>query len=370
MTTDQGNPTGSAEIPATETDTLDADLTRAFEENATDDTGSLTEAARTLRAARQAKAAPAKETVDTTKPEATEKVEKTDKTEKTEVTEPEKKDEVEAPAHWPAADRELFAKQAPEAKQWLLGRYKAMEADYTKKTQELGGMRRMKETLDEVFAPFRDQMQMNGVDEAMAIRQLVGAHAFLQRDPNAAIQKLAEQYGINLKAIVEGNAAADPAGESPVVKGLREQVAKLTDQIAKVTGHQGEQQLHARLNEVTQFAEEKDAQGNLKRPHFDDVAPVVATMIRAAKTEGKALTLQEAYDSAVWANPQTRAKVLAAQDAQRRAKEEEDRKAKANAARKAGFEVKGEGAATSVVAKNDSIEASLEAAWDAAAGRV
>lgn len=277
---------------------------------------------------------------------------------------------LEAPAHWPAQVREMFAKQPPEVKSWILERHKAMEADYTKKMQELAPTKKFGEELDEIFRPHDSMIRQAGMTRTQAIRELVGWKERLDTNPGEAIKYLASVSGVDLKKLVEGGAAADPAGESPTVKALRDQVTQLTGQIKNLSGAQTEQQMNARLNEVTQFAEEKDDQGQLKRPHFDEVAQDVAFRIRAAKAEGKTLTLQEAYDSAVWANPTTRDKVLSARDAQRRAKEEAERKAKADAAKKAGFDVKGEGAATMVAATTTTLRESLEKAWDAQEGRV
>lgn len=387
MSNEAGNPTGSA-ATTVEVDTLGADIEKAFDASVNSDAETTTdagktdvsEAARTLAAQRKAgeqkgadPAAVADGKDDAAKraaeraamaPEARAKADAEDKA-KAAATEA-----VEAPAHWPAADREMFAKQAPEVKSWMLNRHKAMEADYTRKSQELGTTRRLKDTLDEVFAPFREQMQLNGVDEAAAIRQLVGAHAFLQRDPANAMKHLAQQYGIDLKQLVEGAAAADPAGESPTVKALRDQVTGLTKKLEQITGTQSQEEQNARLNTVTQFAEEKDGQGNLKRPYFDDVAQDVVVLLRGAKSAGQQMSLQDAYDRAVRANPATYEKQLAAKLAEQRSKDEAERKAKADAARKAGFDVRGEGAASAVAAQTDSIDASLNAAWDAAAGRV
>ena len=279
---------------------------------------------------------------------------------------------IEAPAHWPAADREMFAKQSPEAKKWLLGRHKAMEADYTRRTQELAGTKRLQESLDEVFKPFKQDMELAGVTMEAAIRQLVAAHAKLRSDPAGGIKWLAESYGIDLKGVTEGAAAADPAGESPTVKALRQQVDSLTGQLKTLTGAQNDQQLNAHMSQVQQFAEEKDDQGKPKRPYFDEVAQDVARLIRAARADNQAITLQEAYDSAVWANPTTRAKVLAAQDAERRAKEEADRKAKADAAKRAAAaNIQGEGSAAAVTPRNDgSVRSDLEAAFASVGDRV
>ncbi len=279
---------------------------------------------------------------------------------------------LEAPAHWSAADREMFAKQSPEARKWLLGRHKAMEADYTRRTQELAGTKRLQESLNEVFAPFKQEMELAGVTMDGAIRQLVAAHVKLRSDPAGGLKWLADTYGIDLKGVVDGAAAADPAGESPTVKALRQQVETLSGQLKSLTGAQNDQQMNAHLSQVQQFAEEKDDQGKPKRPYFDEVAPDVARLIRAARADNQAITLQEAYDSAVWANPTTRQKVLAAQDAERRAKEEADRKTKADAAKRAAAaNVTGEGSAAAVTPRNDgSVRSDLEAAFASVGDRV
>lgn len=279
---------------------------------------------------------------------------------------------VEAPAHWPAAAREMFAKQSPEVKAWLLDRHKAMEGDYTKKTQELAPTRRLQEDLDEIFKDYDAEMKQIGVSRAQAIRELVGMHTRWKTNPAEYIKYVAGISKIDLKSLVEGAAAADPAGESPTVKALRDQVAELTGQIKTMSGAQRDQQQNARMNEVTQFAEEKDAQGNLKRPYFDEVASDVAALIRASKGEDgrTTLSLQDAYDRAIYANPTTRQKLLTAQDAERKTKEEAERKAKADAAKKAGFDVKGEGAATAVAATTGTVRDDLSAAMSAWEGRV
>lgn len=277
---------------------------------------------------------------------------------------------IEAPAHWPAADREMFAKQPPEVKQYLLGRHKAMEADYTKKMQELAPMRRMGEELDDIFKDYDAEMKQTGITRAQAIRELVGLHARLKADPVEGLKYIAGLSGIDLKQLANAP-AADPAGESPIVKELRSTVSRLEGQLKTFTGQQGEQQLNARLSEVQQFAEEKDAQGQLKRPYFDEVAKDVAVIIHASRANGEKLSLQDAYDRAVYANPTTRQKVLAAQDAERRTREEAERKAKADAARRAAAgNVEGEGSATALNKTEGSLRGDLEAAMADWGGRV
>lgn len=276
---------------------------------------------------------------------------------------------LQAPVHWPAAVREMFAKWPADVRAQYMDRHKAMEADYTKKTQELAPIRRLNEELDEIFKDDDQDMKQNGVTRVQAIRELMGMHRRWRADPAAYLKYVAELSNIDIKTLAS-TPSADPAGDSPLVKELRKQVETLTGNLSKVTGAQNDQQLNAHLTQVQQFAEEKDAQGNKLRPYFDDVTKDVAALIRAARANGETLTLQDAYDRAVYANPTTRAKVLAAQDAERRAKEEAERKAKADAAKRAGFDVSGAGAATTVAATTGSVRDDLEAAMADWGGRV
>lgn len=278
---------------------------------------------------------------------------------------------VEAPSAWSAADREMFAKQSPEAKQWLLRRHKEMEDGFQKRMQEISPTRRLNEELDEVFKPHEEVMRQAGMTRAQAIRELVGWKERLDKNPLEALKYLAHISGVDLKQAIEGAAAADPAGESPTVVELRKQVQELTGQIQRVTGTQNDQQMKAQLSQVQAFAEEKDAQGQPLRPHFDEVAKDVAAMIRIAKSNGETVTLQDAYDRAVHANPSTRAKLLAANEAERRRKDEEERKAKAEAARKASAtNIEGQGAASTLAAQTGSIREDLESAFSAVGDRV
>lgn len=279
-----------------------------------------------------------------------------------------------APAHWALADREMFEKQSPEAKKWLLGRHKAMEGDYTRKMGEIAPQRQLLGTLDELFKPYETEMRELGVTREQAIRELVGMHARLKRDPVEGLRYLAQQCNVDLSTLTatggEGGGNVD-LNAHPIVKGLQQQVATLTENLKRMTGAQGEQQLNAALAEVTAFADEKDASGNLKRPYFNDVAGDINIRIRAARAEGRKITLQEAYDQACWADEAVRARLQTARDAERNAALEAERKRKVDEAKGASFKVSGEGSAHTHAPKSDgSVRGDLEAAFGASGERV
>ena len=349
-------------------DSLHADLTAAFDADEQVQTvevekaSPLTEAARTLSAARKK---PAEGTVEVSPAEA--KV--VDPLKPAEVKPDAAKIEeaIEAPSHWPQADRDMFAKQTPEGKTWLLARHKAMEADYTKKTQDAGSARRYKDQLDEVFAPYREAMARDGIDDVTAIKQLVAAHDYLQKDPINGINWLAQRYGIDLKQATEG---VSGDAQNPELVSMKNRFAQLENKLNSTLSAQQNEQQKATLTQVEQFAVEKDAQGNALRPHFDEVAKDIAVLIGVSRQQGDQLSLQDAYDRAIYANPQVRAKVLAVLETERKAKDEDERKRKADAAKRAGFEVRGQGAAVSLAAQTNSVREDLEAAFAEHGARV
>lgn len=272
--------------------------------------------------------------------------------------------ELEAPQHWPLKDRELFAKQTPEGRAFLMDRHKAMEADYTRKTQEIAPVRRMKEELDVMLAPYRDKYQMQGLDDVGAIRQLVAAHAFLERDPKGALEYLAKSYGVDIGQIGQGS---DQAPLNHEIQKVQSEVAQLrAAEQARVTAAQQQEQ-QAALQTVQSFAEEKDAQGQSIRPYFDDVAQEIKALLSLKPGPKTRQDLQDAYDRAIYANPDIRQKLIAAETAKRQAADEAERKRKVEEARRAtGGDVTGQGGVGIADTKEDSIRASLSRAWDGA----
>ena len=78
---------------------------------------------------------------------------------------------IEAPAHWSNDFKDSFNALPTDAQEVFLQRYKDMEGDYTRKTQEVADIRRRASALDEVMVPFRDEFARAGLDDIGAVRQ-------------------------------------------------------------------------------------------------------------------------------------------------------------------------------------------------------
>lgn len=275
---------------------------------------------------------------------------------------------LEAPAGWPQADREMFAKQTPEAKRFLMRRVKELEDGFHKNNQQIAPMRRMNEELDEMFKPYDDEMRSLGISRMQAIRELVGMHHRLKQNPVEGLKYLAQVSNVDLNEL-NGSASAQ---ESTALSQLRQQVTDLTSRLEQRERGQANEAMNANMAQVNAFADEKGPDGKPLRPYFDEVAKDIARRVRAAKLEGEQVTLQQAYDEAIYANPTVRAKLLSAQDAERSRKAEDERKQKAAAAAAAAAaNVASEGAANVVEPNKDgSVRGDLEQAFASFGERV
>lgn len=231
---------------------------------------------------------------------------------------------ITAPKHWPKKEQEIFNAWDANVQHQVMDRYKAMEGDYTKKTQALAKYKKRNESLDEIYGPFRDDFQRAGMDDVAATRQLLAAHKYLKEDPQQALIWLAKSYGGDLTAVNDDTATDEYA--DPQMKAMQQQIAQLQGTI----NNQQQQAQNMQKQEVQamidNFQTAKDADGNLKHPHFD----VVQNQMSGLISSGVAKDIASAYEMAVYANPETRAKVL-----DEKVKKETKQEVKAEAVQKA-----------------------------------
>ena len=231
-----------------------------------------------------------------------------------------------APNHWPKEFAAKFEALEPAAQHMFMERYKDLEGDYTRKTQDVAKFKKRNEAFTEMFAPFKGDFERAGMDEVGAVRQLLAAHDYLRKDPQNAIAWLANQYGVDVGAVGNDPALEDEFAD-PEVKALKQQVAQLTGFIQNQQTQQQSQVEASTQSLIDQFASETDANGNLKHPHFEKVRGVMGTLISAQNAKD----LNTAYEMAVYADPELRqeqVKAMAAAQSQDSVKTEAVKKAK------------------------------------------
>lgn len=200
-------------------------------------------------------------------------------------------DSLEAPQHWATEDKEIFGKVPRDAQEFLLKRHKAMEADYTRKTQEISDIRRTHDAIEKELEPISQDLALAGADSLAFIRQQVAwANAFKQ-DPNAALVRLAQVYGVQMPQ----QQPEDEEEVDPTVAQLRQEIADLRQgQTRQVEAQQQSEQ--TRINEMIKtFADAKAEDGSPQHPHFEAAQVTMGQLI----TAGLATGLEDAYPKAV-----------------------------------------------------------------------
>lgn len=227
-----------------------------------------------------------------------------------------------------------------------------------------------KPVLDAV-APFLPDLQKHGIQPADMVGRLMGAHRQLslgsEQEKLAAFQNLLPQYGIRAQLAVQdaqGNWQLLQQMSAPQQAPAQQQPAFRPEDIQKIVREQ--LQSERTVQSVSQFATEKDAGGNLLRPHYEAVRSDMALLLDA----GKAQDLGSAYDMALRLNDEL---WKSTQDAKARADEaarQEAQRAAVRTARSNVSSVRSATPAASATGAKKGLRSTIEDAFDAVEGRV
>ncbi len=209
---------------------------------------------------------------------------------------------VVAPAGWSAEAKAEFEKLSPVVQAAVLKRESDINDGGARWSEE-------KRTYETALAPVRDISTRHNVPAAETIKRLAAANEYLERDPAAAIRWLASSYKVDLSAL-----AANPA-PTPSQPQADPVVAQLQSELSEIKSWRDQQQQSEINSTLISFSTAKDAGGNAVHPHYADVAKDMGYLMLTAAQTGREITLDQAYEQACWANPDTRAKLLAAQTA-------------------------------------------------------
>ena len=200
---------------------------------------------------------------------------------------------LEAPQHWPEADKERFAAMPKDAQDWALERDKAMTADYTRKTQEIAETRNRYSALDQTLEPLRAGLQHNGITESQYIQRLVDADRQLQQDPAKAIQWLAQSAGLDLASLTTELGMDDYV--DPQIAALQNQVTQLSNHLSQNERQAAEVRQTELNSAIDAFKNAADEAGNLTYPHFDALRHTMGALIEAGQAQG----MEDAYAKAI-----------------------------------------------------------------------
>lgn len=265
-----------------------------------------------------------------------------------------------APEHWSAEDKELFVNSTEEVQQWIVGRDKDLQADYTTKTQELADQRKNDEPLYDLAEQTKAHFATQGVTAAQGMAQLVQAQqALMSGTPEqrrVALEQIGASYGISLTPGIQNE---EDEYQDPELGKLTQRQNALEQYLVQQQQTATTQQRQSDLQLVQSFAAEQTDKGDLKHPHFDAVRQHMAVLLPQAGT------IEEAYNQAVYANPETRKSLLEGQAKEASALQEKERAERVTIAKKAApsntrsTSIAGKTVKTSVTVKD-----AAEDAWD------
>jgi len=217
-----------------------------------------------------------------------------------------------APNTWKKEVAEKWETLPPDVQEEVARR----EADFHKGIEQYKTKAQFAETIERTLQPYMATIQSLGVAPDIAIRELLTAdHKLRYGQPHekaAYFQQLARSYGVDLGDVgqIQPQQQIDPA-----IKALQDRYEQLSGWVQNKTMLEQQQEQTTLNSEIAKFAADP------VHKHFEAVREYMSTLLQG----GRASDLQGAYEQAVWANPSTRAELIAEQ--QKAAKEEATRKA-------------------------------------------
>lgn len=225
----------------------------------------------------------------------------------------------EAPKSWAKDQHEVWKTLPPAAQDYIEHREKQM-LDGIEEYKEFAHYGR---ELNNVISPYSPMFEQAGTDVKTGVQYLLNAQYLLQvgtpQQKENELRRIAQQYGVNLG---EKSASTDETLD-PRLEQMQNTINQLQNAMRSTQQHTLTEARAKTEAEVNNFAND----GN--HPYFDELADEIAIQIKAGKG------LQDAYDTALFANPVTRAKEIARIQTENNAKLREKKRLEAEKAIKA-----------------------------------
>lgn len=271
---------------------------------------------------------------------------------------------IDYPLSWHRDSKSDFEKLPRPLQELIVKREKEREGYLTKRTQEIAGLEKHFKGIDEALTPYKQKLNLAGLTEGQAVKQLLAAQDMLDRDPVNGLKWLAQNYGVNLNHILQNQQPIDPRFQA-----VSQELESLKQTLNNQTMQQEQVVISSLEKEIEHFANETDSNGQSKRPHFNDIMNdmvLFAAQLRSSQPHLSAREiLNEAYDKAVYANPRVRERVIEREFKLKEEKRAQEAKKKAEAARKANISLTGAPAGVgNQVVKGDDLRGAILQAMD------
>lgn len=236
-----------------------------------------------------------------------------------------------APNTWTAASKAKWNDLPPDIQAEIGKREAEVERGFTKLDEE----RTVGKSFKETVSPYLPMIQAEGSTPIVAIQTLLNTAYRLRtsspQEKGKLIMDLAAQYGADLSQVSQSQPKTDPQ-----LQAIQQELATLKNERHQELTSREQQDQAAVKSHIDAFAADP------KHVHFETVKAHMAALLK----NGQAKDLEDAYEKAIWAHPDTRSTLLEEQFASKEAKRLADVKEKADKARKASVSISGSPGAT------------------------
>ena len=234
--------------------------------------------------------------------------------------------EIKMPKSFPADKAKDFAALPRPIQELLAKREDDTHKELTKHDEERVFARQIRE----MATPYLPVIRAEGGDIQKAFSSFLNtAYTLRTASPQAKGQlllQLANEFGADLRGASQAQPQVNPALQS-----IQQELAALKGQMQRDVELKKQQEDEALQSQIDAFSSDPE------HIHFETVRADMAALLKG----GVAKDLKDAYDRAVYANPQTRSTLLQQQVLSAEEQRVADKKAKAEAAKKAGSSIKG-----------------------------
>jgi len=251
---------------------------------------------------------------DETKTDVSHETDKTLQPENNQVAS-EAQETVRPPSSWKKDLQERFSTLPPEFQAEINRR----ENDFHKGIAEYKNAAEWTRQFEPLIPQLQELRQQYG-SESAGIKQLLDYSKQADTDPIGFIKWFADSRGINL----DGTGIPEQA-TNPTILALKQQVEQLSGYVQNERLTRQQQEEQQALQAIEAFKSKPES------VHFDVLKADMAALLQA----GQALSIEEAYDKALWMNPELRKTAISQQITAQQDQAKQEAKQKAEAAKKA-----------------------------------
>lgn len=223
----------------------------------------------------------------------------------------------EMPKSWSKDKAELWSKLPPDAQDY----YGVREKQFLDGLEQYKGDATYAKELKDIITPYKELLAAQGVDERKAVSALLNVHYRLSQGTPEERRAAYDKMGRDMGLVQDSGQAVQQV--DPALKKLQDELQGVKSALT------ARQQAELHQAQAVADREIESFSSDAANAYFDEVRPDMVPYVRSG------MSLKDAYDKAVWANPVTRQKELNRLQTEAAAKLKETAKTEGQAARKA-----------------------------------